>query len=291
MRHRTRISGPNVLYTGQPGVQFMNVPSYTPANAPGVAFWFNADDVSAATSITWNSRVGSFRVTNATSYARKFDTTYSAGLKGAVFENDVYMTIARTDGSSIYAGSMAYPTNAWFASVLSVNGNSSTNGHIFSTENGNSVNMHARFRLNGKSSTHWSLATSAGAGNAWNDLDTNALTISSGTNNSNVLNTHAVLVWQLGASGTLRINGVAYDYNGTSGLKNHLPSGNVNDSYLLLGERWTGVEGIHMNMRHLVHGAATLTLSDIQKLEGSLAHDSGIQASLPSDHPYKTVKP
>lgn len=289
MRSRTRISAPNVMYTGKPGTHYMNLPAYTPASAPGVAMWFNADDVAAATSTTWNSRVGTFRGTNASSYARKFDTTYSVGLKGAVFENDVIMTILKTDGSPIYAGGTAYPTNAWFASVMSVNGNSGSTGHIWSTENG-SADFHARFRLTGKSGTHWSLATSAGDGTAWNDLTVNSSLLASGQN-SQPLNTHAVFIWQLGGAGTLRINGIAYDFNLFVGAKNHLPSGNTSTSSILMGKRWNGTEGLHMNVRHLLHGAANLTLSDIQKLEGALAHDSGIQASLPLDHPYRTVKP
>ena len=288
MRPRTRISAPNVMYTGKPGIHYMNLPAYTPASAPGVAMWFNADDVSAATSTTWNARVGNFQGLNDSSYARKFDTTYSAGLKGAVFENDVIMRIRRPDGSPIYSAE-PYPTNAWFASVLSVSASSGSTGHIFSTENG-SADFHARFRLTGKSGTHWSLATSAGNGGAWNDLTVNSSSLSSGQN-SQLLSTHAVFIWQLGGTGTLRINGVAYDFNLFVGAKNHLPSGNASSSALLLGKRWNNTEGLHMNMRHLLHGAANLTLSDIQKLEGALAHDSGIQASLPSDHPYKTVKP
>jgi hypothetical protein len=276
------------MYTGKPGVHFMNVPSYTPANAPGIAMWFNADDVTEATSVTWDSRVGSFQGLNDSSYARKFDTTYSAGLKGAVFENDVIMRIRRPDGSPIYSVE-PYPTNAWFAAVLSVNGSSASTGHIFSTENG-SADLHARLRLLGKTGTHWSVATSAGNGGAWNDLQVNSSLLSSGQN-IQLLNVHAVFVWKLGSSGTARINGVAYDFDLSIGTKNHLPSGDAASSALLLGKRWNNTEGIHMNMRHLLHGAADLTLSDIQKLEGALAHDSGIQASLPLDHPYRTNKP
>jgi hypothetical protein len=36
---------------------------------------------------------------------------------------------------------------------------------------------------------------------------------------------------------------------------------------------------------------ASISLSDIQKVEGYLAHKWGLTASLPSDHPYKTVAP
>lgn len=288
MRPRVRINALNVMHVGRPGVHVMAVPSYTPANAPGIAMWFNADDVTTATSTTWTPRVGNFQGLNDSSYARKFDTTYSAGLKGAVFENDVIMRIRRPDGSPIYS-TTPYPVNAWFASVMSVNGSSGSTGHIFSTENG-STDLHARFRLTGKTGTHWSLASSAGNGSAWNDLQINSSALSSGQN-SQPLNTHAVFVWQLGSAGTLRINGVAYDFDLSLGAKNHLPSGNTSASNILLGKRWNNTEGIHMNVRHLLHGAAVLTLSDIQKLEGALAHDSNIQASLPLDHPYRTVKP
>lgn len=283
MRPRTRISAPNVMYTGKPGTHYMNVPAYTPANAPGVAMWFNADDVSAATSVTWDSRVGNFQGLNDSSYARPFSTTYSSGLKGAVFQNDVIMRIMRSDGSPIYAGGTAYPTNAWFAAVLSVNGNSGTTGSIWTTQTG-FADLHARLNLQGKTGTHWSVATSAGTGASWQGLQVNSSLLSSGQN-SQSLDVHALFVWQLGSSGTARINGIAYDFDLNIGAKNHLPSGNTSYSILLLGA------GIHMNMRHFLHGAASLTLSDIQKLEGSLAHDSGIQASLPIDHPYRTVKP
>lgn len=288
MRSRTKISGPNVLYTGKPGVQFMSVPSYSPANAPGISMWFNADDVTTATSTTWNARVGNFQGLNDSSYARKFDTTYSSGLKGAVFGNDVIMRIRRPDGSPIYSAE-PYPTNAWFASVLSVNGSSASSGYIFSTENG-FADLHALFRLSGISASQWSLATSAGNGGAWNDSSINSSLLSSGQN-FQALNTHAVFVWQLGNPGTLRINGIAYNFNLFIGAKNHLPSGNAANSRILLGKRWNNTEGLHMNMRHLLHGAATLTTLDIQKLEGALAHDSGIQAALPLDHPYRTNKP
>ena len=288
MRPRTRISSPNVIYTGKPGTHYMNLPPYTPANAPGVAMWFNADDVTAATSTTWNARVGNFQGLNDSSYARPFSTTYSSGLKGAVFQNDVIMRIRRPDGSPIYSV-VPYPTNAWFAAVLSLNGNSGSTGHIWSTQNG-FTDLHAFLALQGKSGTHWSVATSAGNGGAWNDLQVNSSLLSSGQN-SQPLNVHAVFVWQLGSAGTARINGVAYDFNLNIGAKNHLPSGNASSSTLLLGRAWNGSGGVHMNMRHLLHGAASLTLSDIQKLEGALSHDSGIQASLPLDHPYRTVKP
>lgn len=275
------------MYTGKPGTHYMNLPAYTPATAPGIAFWFNADDVSAATSNTWDSRVGSFRATNATSYARPFDSTY-ASRKGAVFQNDELMTIARADGTGIYE-TTAFPTNSWFAGVLSINGNSGSTGHIWSTE-ANAGDFHARWRLLGKSGTDWSMASSAGSASAWNDVNVNSVEISAGQN-LQLLNTHVVIMWQLGSSGTLRINGVAYNFDRLLGPKNHLPSGNANSTKIKLGKRWNNTEGLHMNLRHLLHGAASLTTLDMQKIEGALAHDTGIQASLPSDHPYKINAP
>ena len=71
-------------------------------------------------------------------------------------------------------------------------------------------------------------------------------------------------------------------------------SGSFNAGKVVLGSRWTASAPSHWwkgNFGEAIICNANLSIEDRQKLEGYLAWKWGLQASLPSDHPYKSAAP
>jgi hypothetical protein len=108
-------------------------------------------------------------------------------------------------------------------------------------------------------------------------------------------NTNAIAFWRYDTDGgatsqdrwEIRVNGGAPASTSTSGTDAGWGTGNGE-----IGRSWTG-SGYYFQglMYEIVITAAKLSTADRQKVEGYLAHKWGLTASLPNDHPYKSVAP
>jgi hypothetical protein len=92
-----------------------------------------------------------------------------------------------------------------------------------------------------------------------------------------------------GSAGIERVNGTQFSFTvGTAALETN--------AIIKIGARSNGTttsEAFFLNgkIAETVARDSDTTLSDIQRIEGYLAHKWGLEANLPNDHPYKTVGP
>jgi hypothetical protein len=108
-------------------------------------------------------------------------------------------------------------------------------------------------------------------------------------------NTNAIAFWRYDTDGgatsqdrwEIRVNGGAPASTSTSTTSFLWDAGNGE-----IGRSWTG-SGYYFQglMYEIVITTAKLSAADRQKVEGYLAHKWGLAASLPGDHPYKSVAP
>jgi len=82
------------------------------------------------------------------------------------------------------------------------------------------------------------------------------------------------------------INGSASDTTGTTNTTS-ISNSNVFD----IGSRAVGAGMVNGDIAEILVGGATLDTNERQKIEGYLAHKYGLEANLPSDHPYKSAAP
>lgn len=64
-----------------------------------------------------------------------------------------------------------------------------------------------------------------------------------------------------------------------------------NSSVLDIGASGVGSQPMTGDIAEVLVGGATLDTNERQKIEGYLAHKYGLEANLPSDHPYKSAAP
>ncbi len=73
---------------------------------------------------------------------------------------------------------------------------------------------------------------------------------------------------------------------------NQTNTGSISNSDVFdIGARAVGAGTLTGDIAEILVGGATLTDADRQKVEGYLAHKYGLNANLPSDHPYKQIPP
>jgi hypothetical protein len=100
-------------------------------------------------------------------------------------------------------------------------------------------------------------------------------------------NTAHIFAYQLVGSTTAGLR-----FNGSIARSVQEFTGTCGGGTMVVGEGGgTGPLGSIIGVSERITVNASISLSDIQKVEGYLAHKWGLTASLPSDHPYKTVGP
>lgn len=108
-------------------------------------------------------------------------------------------------------------------------------------------------------------------------------------------NTSQVCEWNLNPSASPPVDRASIRVNGGSAYTGNSASGTPssgNPSYLLqLGALGNNVFPLVGTIAEVVLFAGILSDSDRQKVEGYLAHKWGLDAGLPSDHPYKNYGP
>jgi hypothetical protein len=170
---------------------------------------------------------------------------------------------------------MAFPNtqNTIFAVVYN---NNSTSKSI--TGNNYIISARSNTLLSYSSFTSNLFATFVGSGSAWNDTSTN----SPGQNMNGV--------WSITAM-TINANVLTPFFNGTAQNTKNGAMGTTTG--FIIGEAPAGFRGQCWNgyMAEILIYNRALTTAQRQEVEGYLAWKWGLQASLPSGHPYVTQRP
>lgn len=282
--------------------------SFRIETASGVKFYFNAEDVSTATASVWNDRTGNFRADitsdGVTPYSLPFDNTPTGTKKAAYFQNNAYARVRqRLSGGPVYATGATFPSDWWMVVVASVEASSGGSlrvllSSLFSVDTNNrfAAIYYSSGVDAGQARGEYYISTRCGNGSAWNEQRYNSTAPSTPNPDFLWTNPPIMIFLQGGSSGYTRIDGVAHNYRDyLATLKTYSPAGGTvagNDCYFGLGCAASVANSqMYGGMRAAAFGEGVMTQADMLKVEGILAHDAGIQANLPADHPYKLTPP
>jgi hypothetical protein len=278
--------------------------------APGVQFYFNAEDVAAATANTWDDRTGNYKAdiffgNLSTPYSIGFNNTPTgggAGKKCAFFQNDGTAVVRRVGNNAYpYANPAVIPSDWWMACVWSMHSHSNRSDAFLSTvfsaaasDNYAEIGGFSGFNF-GQSRSEMFEQTRVGNGTWLETAYYNAPTPSA-TDASVAKIRHRLYITVLlgGTNGQCRMNGIPNNYRTNSTeLKLFSPTGgDPTHGAFTIGSRGFVANTIMTGgVRAAVFGEGVFSTADIQRLEGILAWDAGIQNDLPNDHPYKLVAP
>lgn len=253
---------------------------WTPTALTSVAAWWDASDsttvtYSSGTSVSsWNSKVGSYALAQATSSKQPSHSGSVNGKTTLVFDGT-------SDGLSVSGFDMTpggQKMSMWVVGTAA----DTANDMVFAEHSVNFNGTNAAFicyRTAAKTLQFARRGISAWA--AWESTSLLTTTPVIG------VSTH---------DGTLSTNESQLYFNGA--LNGAAPSGfnadtnttNLNDT-LFVGSRANSSLYLNGQICEIGFTTGTMSLSDRQKLEGYLAHKWGLTASLPSDHPYKAAAP
>lgn len=105
-------------------------------------------------------------------------------------------------------------------------------------------------------------------------------------------NQNAILGVQYDGSGSTSADFVARLNGSNQSIVNGGALGFANETGFTIGGRVVQNLGFYDGrVSELIFTNSQLTLSDVQKIEGYLAHKWGLTANLPANHPYKTAVP
>ena len=244
-----------------------NIWDFDPTSIPGCQIWLDAADLSSITlsgsNVTlWRDKSGNGRnavpTTNAFQYATTFNGSYPS-----IFG-------VSTGGNGLIASIASFPLlnpSTVFAVFQNTGLNSGTNSfpYLFNiTSGGNRAYAYAY----NQTTTPGLMRISAGSGSA--DSATNVNTTVS-----------QVFSMQMGATSTLTYQ------NGTLASTSAITGASLTSTITIGGfgttNAWTG------HLCEVIINTNTITTSERQQIEGYLAWKWGLQASLPSTHPYSNT--
>jgi hypothetical protein len=281
-RHSIISQIPTSLSLTRVGLTLFRNNIYTPPFDPSVLqnlfLWFDGADMSSivrsnGTNISkWNDKSGkNYNLTNASNTGPTIVTTSANPVGYTINYNGTNQFL-----SNLSISPAANSTSVTFFAVFSHTDIPGNFGRLFDGFNTVGVDNYQVLRLSANSSTGtFNVVKGDGEGNSTSFV-------------SNSFSTGVVRIFSTVCTSTKDLSTFI---NGSPGGTVTVASNAVNFSRITVGVANYSSSFLPANINEIILYDSAITTQDRQKVEGYLAWKWGLQASLPSNHPYFNVKP